>query len=116
MQKRKEPRAADVGTKFEDGPTGIKLDDGRSKAVYGSKKQQRSDSPEEEFKFKDYRPEDFDENEDEYDQKLIDSLQDAPLPFPLRKLFYDEVMGGNYYVFGSKIILLRVNASGSFVV
>ena len=45
MQKRKEPRTADLGTKFEDGPTGIKLDDGRSKAVYGSKKQ-RSDSPE----------------------------------------------------------------------
>jgi hypothetical protein len=38
MQKRKELRSADVGTKFEDGPTGIKLDDRRSKAVYGSKK------------------------------------------------------------------------------
>jgi len=38
------------------------------------------------------------------------------LNYPVRKLFYDEAMGGNYYVFGSKVILLRVNTQGAFVV
>ncbi len=38
------------------------------------------------------------------------------MTFPVRKLFYDEGMGGNYYVFGSKVILLKVNAQGAFVV
>ena len=34
----------------------------------------------------------------------------------MRKLFADEAAGGNYYVFGSKVILLRVNSEGIFVV
>ena len=115
MKKRKDTRPADFGTKFEDGPTGIKHDnDDRSRAVYGSKKLESQ--PETDLVVKDYLPEDFEENEDEYDYKFIEALADAPLPFCLRKLFYDEVMGGNYYVFGSKILLLRVNAAGSFVV
>jgi hypothetical protein len=58
---------------------------------------------------------DFDEN-DEFDFKLMDALQSATLNYPVRKLFYNEESGGNYYVFGSKVILLRVNSSGAFVV
>lgn len=58
---------------------------------------------------------DFDEN-DEFDFKLMDALQSATLNYPIRKLFYNEESGGNYYVFGSKVILLRVNSSGAFVV
>ena len=56
------------------------------------------------------------ERDDEFDQKFLKALGGKHLPFPVRKLMYYEVLGGNYYCFGSKILLLRVDASGKFIV
>jgi hypothetical protein len=83
----------------------------QAKEVYGSKKEAK---PRKIVK-RVYELRDFDQN-DEFDFKLMDALQGASLNYPVRKLFFDEESGGNFYLYGSKIILLRVNASGAFVV
>jgi len=56
------------------------------------------------------------ERDDEFDQKFLKVLKGDQLPFPVKKLMYDEILGGNYYSFGSKILLLRVDPSGKFIV
>ena len=115
IEKRKEPRKADGGKRFEDGPAGIKYEGQKQgREVYGSKKATEERNFDQLLK-KTFEPMDFDED-DEYDDKLLDGLEGQQLKFPLRKLFYDEGMGGNYYVYGSKVILLKVNPQGTFVV
>lgn len=78
MQKRQQDtRLGDFGTKFEDGPTGLKSNNegpNRNKAVYGSKKIEAEPDYEEILLEKEYQPEDFEENEDEYDYKFIEAL------------------------------------------
>lgn len=49
------------------------------------------------------------DEKDEFDFILKDSLKNKKLPFLVRKIQKDVTDGGNYYLFGTMIILMRTN-------
>ena len=41
------------------------------------------------------------------DSRIVNDLQEISLPFPLRKIAVNSEGGGAWYVFGTKLLLIR---------
>ena len=52
-------------------------------------------------------PQGVNPREDEIDTRVMDDLKDYSLPFPFVKICNDDEQGGGWWVFGTKLVLVR---------
>ena len=54
-----------------------------------------------------YAPQGVEPNYHFLDSRIVNDLQEISLPFPLRKIAVNSEGGGAWYVFGTKLLLIR---------
>ena len=56
-----------------------------------------------------YAPQGVEPNYEFLDSRIVENLQEASIPFPIRKMMKnrDEEEGGAWYIFGTRLVLIR---------